>query len=166
MNKIDKNLGFTLIELLITIAVIGLMASIVFLALGSARVKSRDTKRKADLSQLGQILYSGSCYTPNAGAGDYDIADLLPELKTKYPQYAQYSFLMPKDPKTGSGSQTNYRYKVTNDGHCVVYANFENKDEQVTLSGISAATPGIGGGFFRSAAIGPNGTDIYYQIGK
>ncbi len=44
--------GFTLVELLVVIGIIAVLATILLLQLGTARAKSRDVKRIADLNQI------------------------------------------------------------------------------------------------------------------
>lgn len=67
--------GFTLIELLVVIAIIGILSSIVLASLNTARLKSRDARRVADLKQLQlamQLYYDASSTYPLA------LADLSP----------------------------------------------------------------------------------------
>lgn len=52
----DASGGFTLIELLVVVAIIGLLASIVIVSLYHSRVKSRDTKRISDMTQMASAL--------------------------------------------------------------------------------------------------------------
>ncbi len=82
MKKIEK--GFTLIEILVVIVIIGVLATIAFVYLGGATVKARDVKRMSDLNQIGRFLSFG-CLVPEAGAGEYDLNDLIEEYKIKYP---------------------------------------------------------------------------------
>lgn len=51
-----KQKGFTLIELLVVIAIIGLLSTLAVVSLNSARQKSRDAKRVADVKQVQTAL--------------------------------------------------------------------------------------------------------------
>lgn len=65
----DKR-GFTLIELLVVISIIALLSSIVFSSLNSARLKARDARRSADITQIAtaiQFYYDSNGTFPACG---------------------------------------------------------------------------------------------------
>ena len=164
MRSKFKQSGFTLIELLVVIAIIAVLASLAVVTLMPVTKKARDTKRKADLAQVGKFLQAGSCFMPDAGAGDYDLKILLNEFKIKYPQYSSYISQVPKDPKTGTDAVANYRYIISEDGRkCALYANLENNNEAVTLTNLPQPTAGGGNGVLKGVSAGWNGTDKYFQ---
>jgi prepilin-type N-terminal cleavage/methylation domain-containing protein len=159
---VKKNRGFTLIETLVVISIIGILASVIITSLLSARDKARDVKRKAEVSQIGRFLVM-SCYNPDAGDGDYDLMPIAQELLAKNPQYSQFLKMIPRDPKSGSDTESGYRYIVSDNGtKCAIYANLENENDPVTLN-ITAPTPKGGTGVLRATNSGPNGSPLYYQ---
>ncbi len=62
--------GFTLIEIMVVISIIGLLSSIILVAVNGARVKTRDSKRTQDLIQIRNALdlyYSVNGKYPSTG---------------------------------------------------------------------------------------------------
>lgn len=74
-GKSDK--GFTLVELLVVISIIGVLSSVVFASLTSAKAKARDARRISDLGQLRTAMYlavdSAGGSFPNTGSGTFCI---------------------------------------------------------------------------------------------
>jgi prepilin-type N-terminal cleavage/methylation domain-containing protein len=64
-NKIRDQRSFTLIELLVVIAIIGLLSSIVLVALTPARAKARDGRRMTEINQFYKLLEV--CYSETGG---------------------------------------------------------------------------------------------------
>jgi prepilin-type N-terminal cleavage/methylation domain-containing protein len=101
-----KQKGFTLIELLVVIAIIGLLASVVLVSVGPARVKARDSRRISDIRQInlamemcyGDSSCSGSDRYPNilCGGANPSCANFLTNIDTDSdPLY----IMVPTDPK-------------------------------------------------------------------
>lgn len=129
-----KNQGFTLIELLVVIAIIGLLTSTILASLRSARIKARDTRRKADVNQVKlalELYYNTANAYPSIGTDDvgYDWAGLGTPLTPSYiarispdPSGASWHVIQYVRGPVGNSSYGIYmRYEQT--GYCKTGVN-------------------------------------------
>lgn len=109
-----NNKGFTLVELLVVIAIIGLLSTLAVVALGTARLKSRDVKRLADLKQIQTALelyftdhnaYPVAAAAVTLGTGNYACLDNNGFEAANCANGTVYMGIVPKDPSTN-----NYTY--------------------------------------------------------
>ena len=114
--------GFTLIELLVVIAIIGILSSIVLASLNTARQKSRDARRVADIKQIQlamQLYYDASSTYPTA------LSELAPT----------YIATIPTDPV----GQAAYPYERLNSGASYhIGADLEDANNQALNSDLDA----------------------------
>ncbi|GAC1412041.1 MAG: hypothetical protein NVSMB66_0040 [Candidatus Doudnabacteria bacterium] len=132
-----KENAFTLIELLVVISIIGILTSIILVALGNGRQKSRIAKRIADLKQMqGAIeqyyganqgfpnttagIWRTECVSWNANIAQYSSANVVPGL------VPTYVAIFPSDPSMKVSTHENC-YLYQSDGN-----NYKLLDYNVT----------------------------------
>ena len=133
----NQKSGFTLIELLVVIAVIGILASIIVASQNSARRKSRDARRLADIkqTQIALELY----FDANSGVYPADIygASGLSASNACVTQPCMPA--SPADPLNGS----NYTYAQSSSASYVLRAQLEEAGNPAFDSDADGAISGV-----------------------
>ncbi len=106
MKFFAKRRGFTLIELMVVIAIIGILAAIITVSLGSARAKGRDAKRISDIRTIQLALEE--YYNDN---GTYPISIYSGAL-------ANYLPVIPNDPRDNTTPYSYSSYNSLGSGNC------------------------------------------------
>lgn len=153
MNHI-KQRGFTLIELLVVIAIIGILSSVVLASLNTARAKSRDARRVADIKQLQTAL---ELYY-DANSSNYPVN--LDALTT-----GNFMPAIPKDPTTNA----YYAYTALGSGTTCSTYHLRATLENTTNSALSNDSDAAAGTACTNGAATPSvadaaGTDPIYDV--
>jgi prepilin-type N-terminal cleavage/methylation domain-containing protein len=152
--------GFTLIELLVVIGIIAIIATLAVLAIVSARARSRDAKRLADMRQVRGALeqyyfekvgYPGPAAPAVLGTGAFRaICDSSFGFEASCAATAKtYMGFVPQDP--GSGSYVYGGFNAGQTAACVSSAICPSYRINFTLEG---AAGGLGKG---AHTVNPNG---------
>ncbi len=160
ISKNQFSRGFTLIELLVVISVIGTLATLILLQLGTARAKARDAKRIADVAQLRTAI---ELYFDDNG-GRYPTAMTIANLGSYFSAPA-----LPNDPLTGNA----YRYAyspATNPNRFQVWTDLErpntpafSADADINSTGWSGSTVN---GATESTTSCSGSNDCIYDLGQ
>ncbi len=130
----SNKIGFTLIELLVSIAIIGILATMVVLNIMGSMRRGRDAKRKSDLAQvskslemyyndMGQYpLSDGAGQILGCGATRTDACMWGTSVFGDEPSGIVYMIKLPTDPK----SNEQYFYESADGTYYRVFAHLEN----------------------------------------
>jgi prepilin-type N-terminal cleavage/methylation domain-containing protein len=134
MKKNTREKGFTLIELLVVVAIIGVLASVVLVAVNSARFKAQDSNR---VSEVREIAYALALYYD--ANGKYPTCLNAGGTCTTILAGSIFMNKIPKDPTSG----LDYSYAAIGAGaNCTSYhlgASLYDKTNRALQTGADAS---------------------------
>jgi len=136
----NKKQGFTLVELLVVIAIIGLLSTLSIVALNSARARSRDARRVADVKQIQTALemyFNDAASYPAAVASGTSIAYDTGIGTTTYMQVVP----TPPTPDDGCTGSVEYSYTQTGSGASYTLEYCLGADTSGISAALNTATP-------------------------
>ncbi len=128
MRPSTNQKGFTIIELLVVVAIIGLLASVILVAVGNARIKGRDARRLSDMTQVKSgldIYYNFGSGYPSTATWDNAQNNLL----VLSCAAGESTFKPPQDPINNTTPAFDYVYTqggtATSGCGGTVYSNYK-----------------------------------------
>jgi prepilin-type N-terminal cleavage/methylation domain-containing protein len=139
-NKRMNQQGFTLVELLVVVAIIGMLASLSIVALGSARTKARDAARVASVKNIQTAL---ELYYSDTGLYPSTVTPGSPLVTSS----VTYLNSVPKNqtPWTGGACSTGAEF---------AYAGSSTPGNYKITFCLEAATGGLGNGWHTATPSG------------
>lgn len=137
-----NNKGFTLVELLITLAIIGILSSIIMVSLQGQRLRARDAKRRMDFDALKKSLelyYTSNNHYPDHGSHICIEADAT--FQSELEDYISYIPEDPIYPQNRMGTSSCYYYMSINSGRDFkIRAIFESTEEYYDIYSLNGRT--------------------------
>jgi prepilin-type N-terminal cleavage/methylation domain-containing protein len=140
-NLKNKQSAFTLLELLIVMIILALLSGLGLMAFGTIQQKSRDSRRKQDLSSISKALetyYNDNEAYPSSSVGVIEGCGVGASEACTWGEVwetddgALYMTALPQDPVTSQ----NYYYYQVDDNSYYLFAHLENElDSDAAVDG-------------------------------